>query len=82
MTQVALTEIHNKLAEYIYRVRSGESFVLTSRGREMAMLVPCAGGIHATQKEGNKNTRRQAKGARVHAGGDGKEDRSGAGHCQ
>ena len=40
MTSVSITELKAHLAEYLRRVQSGERFHITSRGREVADLVP------------------------------------------
>jgi prevent-host-death family protein len=37
---VSITELKAHLAEYLRRVQSGERFHITSRGREVADLVP------------------------------------------
>lgn len=38
--QVQLTEIKNKLSEYVRAVQNGSSFEITVRGVPMAMLTP------------------------------------------
>ena len=40
MPSVTITELKAHLAEYLRRVQSGERFHITSRGREVADLVP------------------------------------------
>jgi prevent-host-death family protein len=40
MPSVSITELKAHLAEYLRRVQSGERFHITSRGREVADLVP------------------------------------------
>lgn len=40
MASVTVTELKAHLAEYLRRVRDGERFHVTSRGREVADLVP------------------------------------------
>ena len=40
MTSVSITELKAHLAEYLRRVQSGERFHITSRGSEVADLVP------------------------------------------
>jgi prevent-host-death family protein len=40
MTTVGITELKAHLAEYLTRVQGGERFHITSRGREVADLVP------------------------------------------
>lgn len=40
---VGVRELRRDLSEYLRRVEQGESFAVTSRGREVAMLGPAAG---------------------------------------
>ena len=40
MPSVSITELRAHLAEYLRRVQSGERFHITSRGMEVADLVP------------------------------------------
>ena len=40
MQSVSITELKTHLAEYLRQVQDGESFHVTTRGREVAALVP------------------------------------------
>jgi len=40
MTQVGLKTLKNKLSEYVRRAASGETIVITDRGRPIAEIVP------------------------------------------
>lgn len=40
MTRISQREMRNQSGEILRRVEAGESFVVTSRGREVAQLIP------------------------------------------
>jgi prevent-host-death family protein len=42
-TTVGVRELRRDLSNYLRRVEQGESFAVTSRGREVAVLAPAAG---------------------------------------
>ena len=44
---VGVRELRRDLSEYLRRVEEGESFAVTSRGREVALLAPAPGRADA-----------------------------------
>jgi prevent-host-death family protein len=43
MERVGIREMRQNLSRYARRVREGESFIVTERGAEVALLVPAPG---------------------------------------
>ena len=52
MLSVGLRELKNRLADYIRRVRSGESVLVTDRGTVVAELRPPGTGAESTHHPG------------------------------
>ena len=48
---ISVRELKNHLSEYLRRVQSGEELVVTSRGKEVARLVPPEGKRHKPTSE-------------------------------
>ncbi|MGH8647137.1 MAG: type II toxin-antitoxin system Phd/YefM family antitoxin [Gammaproteobacteria bacterium] len=49
---ISVRELKNHLSEYLRRVQAGEELIVTSRGKEVARLVPPQGErIEATSEE-------------------------------
>lgn len=42
MTSVGVRELRQNLSRYLERVKGGEAFIVTERGREVARLTPSA----------------------------------------
>jgi prevent-host-death family protein len=40
MNAVAVSHLRNHLQEYLLRIQRGEKIVITSRGKEVALLIP------------------------------------------
>ena len=40
MNHVGVQELRQNLSRYLVRIKTGESFVVTERGREVARLIP------------------------------------------
>jgi prevent-host-death family protein len=47
---IGVRELRRDLSEYLSRVEEGESFAVTSRGREVALLVPAPGRADAIRR--------------------------------
>ena len=45
-----MRELRRDLSEYLRRVEEGESFAVTSRGREVALLAPAPGRSDAIKR--------------------------------
>jgi prevent-host-death family protein len=45
--RIGVRELRRDLSEYLRRVEQGESFAVTSRGREVALLAPAPGRADA-----------------------------------
>ena len=49
MRSIGLFQAKNGLSELVQRVSQGEEFMITRRGKDVAMLVP-AGGVHDARR--------------------------------
>ena len=49
-SSVGVRELRRDLSEYLRRVEEGESFAVTSRGREVAVLAPAPGRADAIKR--------------------------------
>lgn len=47
---IGVRELRRDLSEYLRRVERGESFAVTSRGREVALLAPASGRADAISR--------------------------------
>ena len=50
MTSIAVSQFRSHLPSYLKKVRRGETIVILSRGREVALLVPPINKLKDTKK--------------------------------
>jgi prevent-host-death family protein len=76
MAVVGVRELRQNLSKYLVRIKAGESFVVTERGREVARLVPSGVEVDplvelAATRGATLPTRRFGSAARVPVPADG-----------
>jgi prevent-host-death family protein len=68
MRSIGLFQAKNGLSELIQRVSQGEEFMITRRGKEVAMLVPASRRSRRSPHEVIEHIRQTREGARLPKG--------------
>ncbi len=65
---IGLFQAKNGLSELVQRVSQGEEFIITRRGKDVAMLVPAGPRSRRSPQEVIEHIRQTRKGARLPKG--------------